>query len=114
MTFRSARSFMSTTRFQTIRRVDLQPVAVVDVVVQQRGQQVVGEFDGVEVAGEVEVDVFHRHDLGISAPAAPPFMPKHGPSDGSRRHTLVRLPIRFRPSHRPMLVVVLPRRRASA
>ena len=35
-------------------------------------------------------------------------MPKHGPNDGSRRHTLACLPIRFKPSHRPMLVVVLP------
>ena len=48
-------------------RVDPQRVAVVDVVVEQRGQQVVGQLDGVEVAGEVEVDVLHRHDLGVAA-----------------------------------------------
>ena len=35
-------------------------------------------------------------------------MPKQGPSDGSRRQTLVFLPIRFKASHKPMLVVVLP------
>ena len=41
-------------------------------------------------------------------PAAPPFMPNTGPSEGSRRHTMVRLPIRLRPSASPTLVVVLP------
>ena len=35
-------------------------------------------------------------------------MPKHGPIDGSRRQTAAFLPMRFRPSHSPMLVVVLP------
>ncbi len=48
-------------------QVDAQLVAVVDVVVDQRGQQVVRQRDGVEVAGEVQVDVFHRHHLGIAA-----------------------------------------------
>ena len=68
MMFRSARSFMSTTRFQTIRRGSMPKlVAVVDVVVEHRGQQVVGQLDGVEIAGEVEVDVLHRHHLGVAA-----------------------------------------------
>ena len=44
-------------------RVDVQFVAVVDVVVDQRGEQVVGRGDGVEVAGEVQVDLLHRDDL---------------------------------------------------
>ena len=48
-------------------QVDAELVAVVDVVVEQRRQQVVGEPDGVEVAGEVQVDVFHRHDLRVAA-----------------------------------------------
>ena len=47
--------------------VKAQCVAVVDVVVHERGQQVVRQRDGVEVAGEVQVDVFHGHNLGISA-----------------------------------------------
>ena len=46
--------------------VDIQVVAVVDVVVDERGQEVVGEPDGAEVAGEVQVDVLHGHDLGIA------------------------------------------------
>ena len=48
-------------------RVDAQLVAVVDVVVDQRGEQVVRELDRVEVAGEVEVDVLHRDDLRVTA-----------------------------------------------
>ena len=48
-------------------RVDAELVAPVDVVVDQRRQQIVRGGDGVEVAGEVEVDVLHRHDLRIAA-----------------------------------------------
>ena len=48
-------------------RVDAERVAPVDVVVDQRRQQIVRRGDGVEVAGEMEVDVLHRHDLRIAA-----------------------------------------------
>ena len=41
-------------------------------------------------------------------PAAPPFIPKQGPREGSRSATTARLPIWLRPSARPMLTVVLP------
>jgi hypothetical protein len=37
------------------------------VVVHHRREQVVGRGDGVEVAGEVEVDVLHRHHLRVAA-----------------------------------------------
>ena len=47
--------------------VDAERVAPVDVVVDQRAQQIVGAADGVEVAGEVQIDVFHRHHLGVAA-----------------------------------------------
>ena len=47
--------------------VDAERIAPVDVVVDQRREQVVRRGDGVEVAGEMEVDVLHRHDLGIAA-----------------------------------------------
>ena len=47
--------------------VEAEVVAPVDVVVDQRRQQVVRGRDGVEVAGEMQVDVFHRHDLGVAA-----------------------------------------------
>ena len=64
--------------------------------------------DSVHVAGEMKVDIFHGDDLGVAAAAAPPFMPKHGPSDGSRTQMAAFLPIRFSPSPRPTVVVVLP------
>ncbi len=41
-------------------------------------------------------------------PAAPPFMPKTGPSAGSRRHTIARSPILESASPRPTVVVVFP------
>ncbi len=41
-------------------------------------------------------------------PAAPPFDPKTGPSDGSLRAQLTDFPIFARPCVNPMLVVVLP------
>jgi hypothetical protein len=37
------------------------------VRVDHRGQQVVGRTDRVHVAGEMQVELFHRHDLGIAA-----------------------------------------------
>ena len=48
-------------------RVDVELVAPIDVIVDHRREQVVGGADGVEVAGEMEIDVLHRHDLGIAA-----------------------------------------------
>ncbi len=48
-------------------RVDPERVAVREMVVDHRRQQVVRGGDGVKIAGEVEVDVLHRHDLGVTA-----------------------------------------------
>jgi hypothetical protein len=86
---------MSITRFHAMRRTSMSSVvAMVDVVVDRRGQKVVRERDRIEVAGEVEIDVFHRHDLGIAAARPrPPFMPIHGPREGSRRQITAFLPI---------------------
>ena len=42
-------------------------VALLDVVIQHRGEQVVRGAYGVEVAGEVQVYVLHGHDLGVAA-----------------------------------------------
>src|SRR5439155_232716 len=44
--------------------IDAELVAPIDVVVDQRRKQVMGGGDGVEIAGEVEVHIVHRHDLG--------------------------------------------------
>ena len=89
--------------------VDVQGIALLDVVVQHGGQEVVGRPDGMEVPSEVEVDVLHGHHLGVAAPpAAPPFTPKTGPREGSRRARITFFPSRWRASARPTLVVVLP------
>ena len=64
--------------------VKAQGVAVVDVVVHERGQQVVRQGDGVEVAGEVQVDVFHGHDLGVAAACCAAF---HAEDGAQRRLT---------------------------
>ena len=51
--------------------VDVGVVAVEHVPVDERGQHVVRRGDGVEVAGEVQVQVLHRHDLGQAAAGGP-------------------------------------------
>ena len=38
-----------------------------DMVVHHGGQQIVRELDCVEVAGEMQIDIFHRHHLRMSA-----------------------------------------------
>src|ERR1700731_4484658 len=63
---RRARSFMSITR-RHAPLIDAERITPIDVVVEERGEQIVGRGDGVEVAGEVEIDVLHRHDLGVAA-----------------------------------------------
>ena len=71
MMSRSARSFMSMTRFHvTCRGSSRDVVAVVQRVVDQRRQQVVRARDGVEVAVEVQVDVHHRQHFGSAAAGA--------------------------------------------
>ena len=48
-------------------RIDAERVALLQVVVEHRGEQRVRAGDRVEVAGEVEVDVLHRQDLRVAA-----------------------------------------------
>ena len=47
--------------------VDAEPIAPVNMVVDHRGQEIVGGCDGVEIAGEMKIDRVHWHDLGIAA-----------------------------------------------
>ena len=62
--------------------VDAELVAPVEVVVDEGGEQVVGGADGVEIAGEVEVDVLHRHDLGVAAAGRPALHAEAGAEAG--------------------------------
>ncbi len=48
-------------------RVEADLVPVVEVRVDQRGEQVVGGRDRVQVTGEVEVQILHRDDLRVAA-----------------------------------------------
>ncbi len=48
-------------------RIDARFEPVIDVVVDHRGEQVVRRADGVNIAGEMEVDLLHRQGLGIAA-----------------------------------------------
>jgi len=49
------------------QRVDLELVAVHQMGVDHRRQQVVGDTYGVDVAGEMQVEVFHRDELRVAA-----------------------------------------------
>ena len=67
-TCRSARSLMSTTRGQRIPCGSMpERVLVVEAVVEEGGGEVVRRADGVDVAGQVEVEVLHRDDLAVAA-----------------------------------------------
>ena len=60
-------------------RVDAKLVAVQQVGVDQRREQVVGGRDRVQVAGEVEVQVLHRDDLRVAAAGSAALDPEHRP-----------------------------------
>ena len=62
--------------------IDVQGVALLDAVVDHGGQQVVGGADGVQVTGEVEVDVLHGHHLGIAAAGRAALDAEHGAKAG--------------------------------
>ena len=59
--------------------VDVELVAPIDMIVDQRREQIVGGTDGVEVAGEMQVDVLHGHDLRVAAAGGATLHPEAGP-----------------------------------
>ena len=63
-------------------RIDARFEPVIDVVVDHRREQIVGGADRVQVAGEMEVDVLHRHDLGVTAAGGAAFDAKARPHAG--------------------------------
>ena len=52
-------------------------VSLLDVVVEHGSQKVCRRADGVEIAGEVQVDVFHGYDLRVPAAGSAALHPKH-------------------------------------
>ena len=63
-------------------RIDVELIAPIDVVVDERGEKVVRRGDGVEIAGEMQVDLLHRHDLRIAAAGGAPL---HAEARAKRR-----------------------------
>ena len=47
-------------------RIDAEFVTVRNVIVDHRRQQVIGQANRTEVAGKMQIDVFHRHHLRIT------------------------------------------------
>ena len=64
--------------------VDVELVAPIDMVVDHCREQIVGGADGVEVAGEMQVDVLHRHDLRVAAAGRAALHPEAGPEARAR------------------------------
>src|SRR5208282_6164662 len=48
-------------------RIDAERIPPVDVIVDQRRQQIVRRADRVQIAGEVQIDLLHWHDLRVAA-----------------------------------------------
>ena len=59
--------------------VDAKRVALRDVVVDQRGEQVVGRANGVQIPGEMQVDVLHGNHLRPAAARGAALDAEHRP-----------------------------------
>ena len=62
--------------------VDIQGVALIDMVIEHRSQQVVGSADGMDVCGEVQVDVLHGDNLCVAAAGRAALHAEHGAQGG--------------------------------
>ena len=58
--------------------VNTELIALLDVVVEHGGQQVVGSTDGMEVTGKVQVDILHGDDLSPAAAGGTALNAKDG------------------------------------
>ena len=58
--------------------VNTELIALLDVVVEHGGQQVIGGTDGMEVTGKVQVDILHGNDLGPTATSGTALDAKDG------------------------------------
>ncbi len=106
---RSARSFMSMTRFQAILRTSkpssLPWLMWLSIIAASK-------LFANPMALKSPVKWRLMSSIGTTCakppPAAPPFMPNTGPSEGSRRQMIAFLPMWLSASPRPTVVVVLP------
>ena len=60
-------------------RIGVERVALREMIVEHRRQEIVGRGDRVKVAGEVEVDVLHRDHLRVAAARCPSLHAEHRP-----------------------------------
>ena len=58
--------------------IDAQRVALLDVVIQHGGKQVVRRADGVEITGEMQVDILNGHHLRVAAAGRAALYAEHG------------------------------------
>ena len=89
-------------------RVDAERVALLQVVVDQRGEQVVRRGDGVKVAGEVQVDVAGRHDDRLAAAGRAALQTEGRPERRFAQRQATLSPFLAMPCARPIEIVVLP------
>ena len=69
---------MSIVRGHVMRRGSISSVfPCVEMIVEHRRQQIVRRGNRVKIAGEVEVDVLHRHDLRVAAARRPALHAEH-------------------------------------
>ena len=52
------------------------------MVVDHRGEQIIGQGNGRKVAGEMQINIFHRHHLRKAAASGATFHAKHGTERG--------------------------------
>ena len=107
--FRRARSFMSITRFHTMVRGS-SPTRFLRC--KSLSISAASKLLAFSTAAKSPVKCRLMSSIGITwdrpPPAAPPLMPKTGPSEGSRSAAAARSPMRLRPSVKPTVTVVLP------
>ena len=82
--------------------INPQGVALLNMVVQHGGQQIVGRANGVKVPGKMQVDVLHGHHLSIAAAGSPALESEHRSQRGlpqSNHGLLAQLPQAVRQAH---------------
>src|SRR5699024_8334542 len=62
--------------------IDVQGVALMNMIVDRGCQQIVGHADGMHITGKVQVDVFHGHDLRIATSRGAAFHAENRPHAG--------------------------------
>ena len=86
---------------------------MIDVIVDEGGEYIVRKSDRPEVAGKMQIDIFHRHDLGVPATRRAALHAEHRPECGLAQadHCLLADVIERIPEAHRHRGLALPRRR---